>query len=207
MASLAGLACERAELPAVCPEAGEGEIVVSELRGEQADADTRGQWIELFNSSGRELDLRGLVVRFRPLDGREPERVLVRADTLIVAADGYVVLGRDTTCSEDECVVNPPPDSDYGFGDDFVRDFFAEAIVEIEACEGIVDTLTYRGLPPMGTRSFDGAVAPDASNNDDAQSNPGTGWCDDTVEPSADGGPVLEVGVPGTPGEANRPCP
>ncbi len=196
-------ACERTELPVICPDLEVGGLVVTEIRGPQTGADTRGQWLEVFNPTPRPVDLRGLVVRFRPLDGREEERVLVRAAPAVVEPSGYFVLGVDTRCTDGDCAVNLPPDVDYGMGDDFARDLFAEAVVEVEACGTVVDEITYRSLPGEGSRSLDGATSPDAMQNDDLDQLP---WCDDQTAPG-DGGPMLELGIPGTPGRANRVCP
>ena len=45
-------ACTRAPLEVPCPDLRAGDLVISELRGEQSGTDTRGQWVELYNASG-----------------------------------------------------------------------------------------------------------------------------------------------------------
>ena len=49
----------------------------------------------------------------------------------------------------------------------------------------------------MRLAALDGAVPPDADLNDDHER-----WCADERE-----GPPTEIGLPGSPGEANPPCP
>ena len=49
----------------VCPQLAAGDLVVSEVRGPQRPEDASGAWVEIFNASGREVDLLGIKVRFR----------------------------------------------------------------------------------------------------------------------------------------------
>ena len=60
--------------------------------------------------------------------------------------------------------------------------------------------VTYDGLPSQGSHSFGGDQLPDAQANDDD-----TGWCNDRTEPTPEQS-AFNLGVPGTPGEENRPC-
>jgi len=200
-----------------------GELVITELRGPQDPDDTRGQWIELFNATDRELDLAGLRGTIRPLDGSPVDgdlslTFLVR-EPLPVAPGGYVVLG---TLPLDEA---RRPELDYSFNADFrreppeieeasggvvtlppdenadPRELFGNARLQLHACDQLVDELIYVELPTMGTFSYDGSVVPDAEGNDDL-----TRWCTDATEAPTEG-PQTATGRPGSGGEANRPCP
>lgn len=226
--------CEREELPAICPEIEQGDLVITEIRGEQSDGDTLGQWVEVFNASSRAVDLRGVGLRITPLDGAQESRVLVR-ESLVVQAGEYAVLGRDVFCfttsaatgesreANDEreigsdgepvtdsvCESLPPPNSDYNAGFDFTKQITATgagAFLDLEACGAQVDRVEYRrdDLARNGTSSFDGAREPNATDNDRVG---GAEWCFDETPPDPDAGPITELGNPGTPGEANRPCP
>jgi hypothetical protein len=221
---LAGFAwasgCVREPLPCLI-DLDEGELVITEIRGPQDSTDTRGQWIELFNATDRALDLAGLRGSIRPLDGSPVDgeltlTFLVR-EPLPVAAGAYVVLG---TLPLDP---GRRPELDYSFNDDFrreppeieelsggvvelppdenadARDLFANAELQLHACDQLVDELLYVELPTMGTLSYGGP--PDADDNDDLSR-----WCADATEPPADG-PMTATGRPGSGGEANRPCP
>lgn len=194
LASVLLWGCTREPEALVCPDADEGELVISEIRGPQSGSDTWGQWVELFNASGGDLDLYGLRVTFVPGDGSEPDVVLVRTEPVEVPLGAYVVLGR-----EDD--IRRSPHVDYGYLGDFEGDLPPIGKVELEACGVLVDTVTYRELPQLGTLALDGAIEPTAESNDDTAS-----WCADATEPPPDG-PQTEIGVPGTPGEENRPCP
>jgi hypothetical protein len=194
--------------PALCPDLAAGDLVVTELRGKQptpadgAPTDTGGQWIELYNASGATIDLRGLHVRPRLLDGSSQPVIIVR-QSLPVEAGGYVVLGGS------EAVDEPPATFDYNWYPDFSsadsstdvdsaaedRDLFDAAALDLEACEVRIDRIVYDDLPALGTYSLNGA--PDADRNDmDAE------WCNDLID---DADPST-VGLPGTPGSGNHPC-
>jgi hypothetical protein len=154
-----------------------GELVVTEVRGD-ADA-ANGSWVELFNASGRTLDLAGVKIRFRLADGSGETPILVRHE-LTVGAGEYIVLGRyfdDTN----------PAHIDYGFRDDFDGSWLGAAAIEVQACGERVDVAQYSALPDEG--SFSLGVAPDHELNDIAES-----WC-------------FDVTPEGTPGAANTPCP
>jgi hypothetical protein len=187
-------ACTREPEAFICPDLDEGELVVTELRGPQSGTDTWGQWVELWNGSGGDLDLYGLRVTFVPGDGSEPDVFLVRTEPVEVPLGEFVVLGRDEE-------VNRPAHMDYGYAGDVASDLPPSGKIEVEACGVLADVASYQGLPVLGTLAFDGAQEPSADANDDR-----TSWCVDETEPPLEG-PQTEIGVPGTPGEANPPCP
>ncbi len=207
--TLLALGCVRPPLSAGCPDLQEGDLVISELRGAQSGTDTLGQWIELYNASQSAADLAGLQVVLRPLSG-SASTLTVRG-SLDVASDDYVVLGVDRVCSSSECTERLPPGADYGFGMDYTRDLpAAGAIVEVWSCGQLLDSALYRALPDEGTLSLSGDAPPDAALNDVASDDAGDPllpWCADAFMPPAGGGPVVDVGIPGTPGEMNRVCP
>lgn len=190
-----------------------GDVVFTEIRGPQSGADTRGEWLELFNTTGEAIDLQGARINFRNTGGTQEIDILVR-ESLVIEAKGRVVLGS---------LADPPPEVDYSFNLDFVvtpgiedtdgtviiptnegldpRSLFENAAIELSSCEELIDVVAYAELPSMGTYSLDGALTPSASNNDGL-----SGWCTDTTEAPPDG-PQVDVGIYGTPGEANPPCP
>jgi hypothetical protein len=178
-------ACARDPVDSACPDVRVGELVVSEIRGDQTGTtDTIGQWIELYNASGRQLDLSGLTVKLRKIDGGSEAHIIVRAPALTVDAGAYVVLGAYTGTL--------PPYADYGYLLDFSSNLYAAAAIELEACGVLIDRAVYRLLPGQGTWAFDGNQTPDATANDDEGA-----WCADSAG----------VGSPGTPRERNNPCP
>jgi len=182
-ATLAG-ACAADPEPAICPEeAAAGDLRVTELRGEQSGGDSWGQWIEVENTAAVALDLEGVVVDLVSIDGATRLRMLIRRSMPLEPGE-RAVLG------------TPPDDAlpahmDYGFGADFETEadgteFPSAGGVTLTSCGVELDLVTFAGLPTMGTWSLDAD---------------GT-WCADTTP-----GPGTELGLPGTPGEPNTPCP
>ncbi len=188
-ASLA--ACTTDLVPEVCPPLGTGDLVVTEIRGNQSGA--QGEWIELYNA-GAATDLRGLRLGLRKLDGSTPHQVIVRR-ALAVAAGDYVVLG---AFPDDQ----RPAHVDYGWlpdvtdGSGGISHLPDSGALDVTACDVTVDRVVWNDLPSDGTYAL-GLAPPDASGNDVM-----TAWCADTV----DDDPVTP-GLPGTPGASNRPCP
>lgn len=173
--------CVRAPEQAVCPTLHEGDLAVTEIRGPQTDeADTLGQWLELYNASGSSVDLQGMTIRFRKKDGSSETDVLIRR-SVVAAADSYTVLGP----FDDEA---RPDYVDYGFASDFVGvTWLAAAAVDVDSCGELIDRVTYDALPKLGTYSFGGP--PSASGNDFP-----TAWCTDAT-------------AAGTPQQENVACP
>ncbi len=182
------VACARDPEEALCPDLEVGDLIVTEVRGPQTPEDpVNGEWIELFNASGRSIDLRGTTVRFRRKDGSSEVKVIVR-ETTMVGAGAYVVLGLFLNNTMRPAHVN------YGFATDFSEDWLAAAAVDVESCGTRIDRSTYDSLPKMGSYSFTGAMAPDTNANDDLRN-----WC---TNPAANG-----AVFPGSPQQANPPCP
>ncbi len=185
--------CPRTSLDAGCPDLSEGELVVTELRGSQSGVDSLGEWIELLNTRDSEAELVGLRIEMVPLDGREPVQILVRNEALTVAAGDYVVIG----LQDDN---NLPDYVDYGYRlTKDTKGLFGSAVIEVSSCDTIIDEVIYRDLPELGTLALDGDVKASAIANDDEDA-----FCVDADE--APVGPNTDFGLPGTPGEANKPC-
>jgi hypothetical protein len=192
-AALAG--CVRAPDESVCPPAGAGDLVITELRGEQADGDTWLQWVEVYNGTGVELDLEGTELELVRVDGSDRYRVLVRR-SLPLAPGGYAVIAEGSDAGR-------PAHVDYGAGGDLDQDrngagdpFPVSGFVSVSACGVEVDRVVFDALPDDGTWSL-GATPPSASANDDAGA-----WC---VDATASDDPT-QLGRPGSPGAENRPC-
>ena len=177
-------ACVRGPADEICPSVAPGDLVITELRGPQSGGDTYGEWIEVYNATGAEVDLQGTVLDLRSIDGATAVRLLVR-DPLPLPAGGYAALGTSSAG-----VVA------YAFGADWDDDLPASGGVSLLACGAFIDRVVWRGLPESGTYSL-GTTPPSADSNDLA-----TAWCIDTT-PGSDG---TQLGLPGTPGAANHPC-
>ena len=89
LAAIPIAACTSDLEPEVCPSVGVGDLVVTEVRGNQSG--TYGEWIELWNAGGGAIDLRGLRVGLRELDGANPDLLIVRRSTTVAAGDFHLV--------------------------------------------------------------------------------------------------------------------
>lgn len=204
LAALAAAAtsCDREPLDDDCPAIQPGELVVSELRGEQTGDDGWGQYIELYNPSPTPLTLTGLRVRLLRIDGGSGYQIVVRERALELPPGGYLVLGQPST-------TDAAPHIDYDVTLDLYdhanarkRSLFSTAELTVLACGATVDRVVYRDLPRGGSLALDGALTPNAAINDDADLDAAEArWCvDDTPVGGA------RPGLPGTPGESNRVC-
>jgi hypothetical protein len=202
---LGSTACVRPPLTGFCTEMAPGDLVVTELRGYQGGS--YRQWLELYNASDATLALYGVRLVFTKVDGKSPVGFVIRDEDLEVEPGGYVVIGGGDPASEDyidydytpDYHVEPDKDDPPGTPLD-PRDLYGAAVLEVFACDVLVDVVLYKSLPTEGTLALDGASAPDAAANDDSDE----GWC---VDVSVGEGPQTEIGLRGSPGEANPPCP
>ncbi|MDB4962399.1 MAG: hypothetical protein JWP01_2398 [Myxococcales bacterium] len=183
--SLALVGCTRDPAEEVCPDIADGDLVVTEVGGGQMGNDTLHEWIELYNASGRTLDLLGVKVRFRRIDGSSEVSILVRRE-LPAAAGSYTVLGKDDDLDLDGYL-------DYGFASDFTTSWLGAAAVDVEACGTKVDRARYDSLPRTGTYSL--GVTPPTAEANDLPAN----WCTDAT--------VNAGSFPGSPQKANAACP
>ncbi len=205
--------CTRAPAGEICPRIDAGELVISELRGEQSDADTLGHYIELYNASGRTLDLQGVWIRVRAKDGSELG-FFVR-EPVEVAAGGYATIGPGLDgqpswldyrlawdigeLDDEDTEVEIPNDE---FPTNLLK--YPAGLIEVESCDALIDTASFDigELPGLGTLACGNAEdPPDAAQNDDAS---GGCWCVDAQPPDQPLPGIIEA--PGSPGEANR-CP
>lgn len=191
----AALSCGRDPLERVCPDIAAGDLVITEIRGKQSDpADTYGQWIEVYNPTDAAIPLGGITFYLYKLDGSGDFRFLIRDLDAEVPAGGYAVLAGEAAGDKDFAT--------YTFTSDEDGSLYAAAIIEVYSCENEVDRMLYRSLPALGTLSLDGAVPPSAELNDTTDDPI---WCVDATPPDPNE-PKIELGIRGTPGEANRPC-
>ena len=199
--------CSRDALPEICPDVDEGELVISELRGDQDGEDSFGHYIEVYNDSDRTLDLEGMRVRLRS-SGGELLELFVRESTAL-APGGYAVIGPGFI-DDSPTWIDYPVGWDISGGNtdnnEYPRDLmrYRSAFVELEACGSLIDEAFFAtdALTTTGTLACGNAQSPpSASDNDNVD---GGCWCLDDQD--AGGQPLFGVGLPGSPGGANR-CP
>jgi len=193
----AGGECATALLP--------GDIVISELMINPEGADAGKEWIELYNPTDAEVDLSGVLLRFRRANG-ESEKIH-QIQGLSIGAGEYLVLG-------DADPDNLPEHVDYGYGDDLGQGLSSQdGEVSVGCGTSAVDIMTYGfgdnspidEVPDNTAWGFDGTREPDALSNDDIAA-----WClSATVYSAEQPGTEGESAIPeafGTPGEPNDPC-
>jgi hypothetical protein len=217
--------CARAPAPEICPRIEPGELVISELRGPQTGNDVVDPYIELYNASGRTLDLQGVWIRQIARNGAQHE--LVIRESLKVADGGYVVIGPgldepnawvDYAVGWDIPGGNAAPDEggEAQLPTDLLR-YPDGGFFELESCDELIDAVEVGVdvLPQLGTLACgNGQTPPDAEANDlatdpaaDPAADPADAscWCVD-AEPAEPNFQYPGIGLPGTPGSANR-CP
>lgn len=183
--SLVPMGCTRDPAEAVCPEVAEGDLVVTEIGGPQMGNELLKEFVEIYNASGRAVDLYGVKIRFRRRDGSSEVAVLVR-HSVPTAAGSYTVLGRDDDLDLATYI-------DYGFAPDFSETWLGAAAVDVEACGTQIDRAIYDSLPRTGTFSL--GVTPPTGEANDLPAN----WCTDAR--------MNDGSFPGSPQQANAACP
>jgi hypothetical protein len=166
-------------------------LVITEVHGPQSGEDAYGQWIEIYNSSARTIDLAGLSVSVIRLDGSAEARFLVRNATT-VAPNGYAVFGRQVAGSE-------PAHVDYGYISDLEKDLYDSGAIEVSSCGLRIDLMVYRNLPTKGSVILDGSIDPPTAEANDDEVN----LCIDQTEDAM----TEQSGIRGTPQEGNPVCP
>lgn len=183
--------CATDPLDIACPEVAVGELVVTEIHGPQTGADAYGEWIELYNTTKRAIDLSGLSVSVTKLDGSTEARFLVRTATTI-GPGAYAVFGKQIAGDE-------PAHVDYGYISDLDSKLFDSGAVDVESCGLRIDRMVYRNLPTKGSVILDGSIEPPTAAANDDEVN----LCLDTTEDAM----TEQSGIRGTPQESNPPCP
>lgn len=184
---LLGAGCVREAEDPECPALAADDLVITEIAGPQTGNDLP-PWIEVYNASGGSVDLQGLRLRFRRIDGSSESAAIVRR-SLRVEPGSYTTLGLDADTDADR-----DPYLDYGFAADYQASWLTTAAVQLETCGTRIASVQYASLPRTGTYSL-GTTPPTAAASEIPAS-----WCTDPQI-------VAGTAVPGTPQQANAACP
>jgi len=167
-----------------------GDLVITEFLANPAGADNEAgfEWLEVYNTTDSELDLRGLLLSRTEQDTTNAKLHEV-SRSWVVPGQSYAVAG---ALLDDELELVPHIDYGYADGLGDMKNSDGRLVI---ACDGeVVDEVVYQEPPTDGrSRGFSGAVAPDALVNDDLSQ-----WCDASTPFDADN--------LGTPGERNDVC-
>lgn len=164
-----------------------GDLVITEVfadhQGAGGGRDDGKEWFEIYNASGRAIDLAGVAVAHRRLDGsRASTHAITRAR---IAAGQFFTLG---SAAPDDV----PAYLDYGYGRD-LGDLFntGGGTLALSCGDAEIDRASYGDVAPGHARELTAAAAPDYTLNDDPAS-----WCE-AVDSE------FEAGNFGTPGAGN----
>lgn len=197
LTTLVSAACVRPPLDDSCPELVAGDLVISEIRGPQSGS--YRQWVEIYNASDHPIAANGLRLEFTRLDGNNFFNFFVRDDALTIEPGSYMVIGGGSPDDIAYIDYDFTPDHHSSTKENDPADLYEAGTLDLSVCNIALDHIVYK-LPAEGTLSLDGSAPPDAADNDDSAD----GWCAD-ISPGE--GPQTGIGLNGTPGEANPPCP
>ncbi len=186
--SLVGVAllwgCIRDPVPSECHVLAPGDLVVTEIRGGQGGS--YREWIELHNASDAEIPVAGMRLTLTQRDGSGSLTLLLRDPSRELVPGEYFVVGGGDPADIDYIDFDYTPQHHVADKPDTPSGLYGAAVLDLAVCQVEVDRVQYQ-LPEAGTLVRDG-----------------DGWCIDS-DPGT--GPQTGIGVKGTPGEANPPCP
>ncbi|MBN2495811.1 MAG: right-handed parallel beta-helix repeat-containing protein [Deltaproteobacteria bacterium] len=163
----------------------EGDLVISEIMTNPAAvSDSVGEWFEIHNPTGADIDIEGFTFA-----DNDDESFTVQGGPVIVAAGGYLVLGRS-----DDLQANGGVSVDYVYSGFLLANNIDEIVIWAGGAE--IDRVEYDATSfPLGSGAST-SLSPDRLDhlsNDDGES-----WCAATSP--------LTGGDLGTPGAANDAC-
>jgi hypothetical protein len=164
-----------------------GDIVVTEFMNDSdAVSDTVGEWLELYNATGSDIDLNGWTLKD---DGSNSHTFTT---SIIVPAGSYFVMGRGA-----DSTVNGGVNLDHSYGDGvFTMANGADEIVLLSPSSVEIDRIVYGvGGFPDGGPGFSISLDPNQLAGDN---NLAANWCLSTS--------VFGAGDLGTPGVENDAC-
>ncbi len=166
-----------------------GDLVITEVFADYqaanggTGADEGKEWIEIYNGSGRAIELAGLeVIHSRPDGSKEKSHVL---EDVTLAPEQFFTMGN----SAQDLL---PPYIDYGYGDDLGDLFNTDGgKLQLRCGDAEIDSALYQDVRAGHSRQLTAAQPPDFTVNDAPES-----WCEaDATQ--------FEAGNFGTPGQDN----
>ena len=170
------------ELP--CSSLLAGDLVITEVMSNPMGQDGGNEYIEIYNASSRTLSLASLKLSIVQ-DDIPSTRSYTFGETELIAEE-YLTLG-DTT------IADQPEHIDIAYDSALGSLLNSGGQLGLFCGSTSIDIATYPQSGDGQASVLDGAVPPDAANNDDA-----TGFCDSENAFSAD--------IFGSPGSANQSC-
>ncbi|MEW5742198.1 MAG: lamin tail domain-containing protein [Myxococcota bacterium] len=164
-----------------------GDLVITEVMADPEGTDTGKEWIEIFNTLGTPLDIKGMVIQFKDTDGSGLKSHTIRAGT--VPARGYFTLG-DVRSGPNPAWIN------YSYADALGALGNTRGVVTVRCGMTTLDEMSWTVAAKANrSRMLDGANDPNDQTNDFEAA-----WCDTPA------GTVYFDTSAGTPGAANPVC-
>ncbi len=186
-----GDACVSAELTP-----GAGDLVITEfMKNPAAVDDNLGEWIEVYNASGRVLELEGLRLEDANPTGGDGHTLATPGGSWRLAPGAYAVLGN-----------NADPDTNGGVAVDYAYASFTLAngnsgdTITLLSGEVVVDTVVYNNTDFPNLAGVAAQLSGDFDLTGD--NNAGAAWCNAPGLVSAD----RFAGDQGSPGRPNVAC-
>jgi hypothetical protein len=181
------MGCPPPEPTDACKGRVAGDLVLTEVMLDPEGTDTGGEWIELFNTLGTPLDLKGLTLYIRDTDGSGAKTHAIRAGT--APARGYFVVG-DIRSGPNPSWVN------YAYGDALGSMGNSRGVVGVRCGMTTLAEFTYNtAAKPQRSRMLNGNNEPN-STIAAVEAN----YCDTPT------GNLYIGNNSGTPGVANPEC-
>jgi hypothetical protein len=170
-----------------CKGRAAGDLVVTEMMLDPEGTDTGSEWVEIFNTLGTPLEIKGMTIYTRDTDGSGLKSHVIKAGT--IPARGYFVLG-DIRSGPNPAWIN------YTYNDTLGSFGNARGVIGMKCGTTVFDEITYTKVAKANrSRMLDGSRDPSATDNDIE-----TNLCD------APAGTVYSGTSAGTPGTANPVC-
>jgi hypothetical protein len=172
----------------------EGDLVITEIMNNPASvADPRGEWIEIYNASGRTVVLNGMLIG--DAAGTEAHQIADRP-IVTMSPDSYLVLG-----SEIDAAINGDVPVSYqylGVTLNNGADDFSISVVNDSGDTVVIDAVSWDDgvMFPNGSGA---SMTLESSYVDAGSNDEGMYWCAATA-------PWAAGTDNGSPGEANLPC-
>ena len=166
-----------------------GALVITEIMPYSVSGSSdNGEWLEVFNGTNSNIDLVGVVLRYKTLS----HTIAAKGGNTVVPAGGYLVLGRST-----DKVANGGAAVGYSYGTT-IQMSNAGGTLSLESGSTVIDTVTYASGSGWPTLTKGVAVQLDETKTDAVSNDSGANWCNATTP--------FGTALSGTPGAVNGSC-
>ena len=178
------------------------DIIISEIMQNTEDVrDVDGEWVELYNNTGKDVNLNGWILS----DNLTDYHVIQNGDPLWIPAGGFIVL-----CVNEDQTTNGDLPCDYKYTG-ITLDNNDDSLILSSPSSDEVDRVEYDGGPnfpsPLGASMFfkgpptgnnnDGSLWETSSSREGRYENDDCALCDDLGSPGAFGSATLPVELAG----------